>query len=391
LIENQLNPANTMSHFIKLTTLLISLFSLLFFQNSKACICVEYNHGFSTLEDTKRYDFIALVKITGEQDYQKETKDPFAATIGFLNIKIVELFKGEKIDKIFEYSKYTSCDMGVSVGEEWIMLGHYVNGQIYVHLCGGNEKYKKANEFREWQYGGGFRTLKDLRKLYNREEKKFENGNRQEFYSNRQIEIEEEYLNGMRNGKRIIWYPNGVVFCRQTYVNDTLNGKSEWFYPSGQISNEDYYAKGKPYNVSRRYYDSTLAPHERRYLLERYKTNDSLNFVYKRVQIDHEKIYNSSGEQIIYRRYSRIGKVKFERFIHPQFHSETKILYYNNGSIRSIEHFLNQCGYGHFQSYYTNGLPNQSWDYDEYGNKIPKSIVVGEPDKEKEPHSGFFE
>jgi antitoxin component YwqK of YwqJK toxin-antitoxin module len=381
-----------MSYFIKLKTTIffILLFTLLFFQNSEACICTNY-YNFKTLDDTKGIDFIALVKVVGEQDYQKETKNPFDATIGLLNIEIVELFKGEKIDKIFEYSKYTSCDMGVSVGEEWIMLGRYVNGQIYVHLCGGNEKYKKADEFREWRYKSGFETLKTLRKLYNHTEEKFDNGKKQEFYSNGQIEIEEEYLNGMRNGKRTIWYPNGVVFCKQTYVNDTLNGKSEWFYPSGQISKEDYYIKGKSYNISRQYYDSTFAPYERKYLVERYKTSDSLNFVYKRVQIENEIIYNSSGEQIIYRRYSRIGKVKLEWFTQPQLHSLTRILYYNNGSMRSIQHSLNGCDYGHFQSYYMNGLPNQSWDYDEYGNKIPHSIIVGEPNKEKERYSGFFD
>jgi antitoxin component YwqK of YwqJK toxin-antitoxin module len=380
------------SHSFKLKTqiLLILLFSVFLCQNSKACICTNYTN-FRTLDDTKGIDFIALVKITGEQDYQKETNDPWAATIGLLNIEIKELFKGEKIDKIFEYSKYTSCDMGVSVGEEWIMLGHYVNGQIYVHLCGGNEKYKKADEFREWRYKSGFETLKALRKLYNHTEEKFENGKKQEFYSNGKIEIEEEYLNGMRNGKRTIWYPNGVIFCKQTYINDTLNGKSEWFYPSGQISKEDYYTKGKPYNISRQYYDSTFAPYEKNILLDRYRTNDSLNFAYKRVQINHEIIYDSSGEIIIYRRYSRIGKVKIERFTQPQLHSTTRILYYNNGSIRSIEYFLNQCNYGHFQSYYMNGLPNQSWDYNEYGDKIPKSIIVGEPDKERERYSDFFD
>ncbi|MDZ7899529.1 MAG: hypothetical protein U5N85_16085 [Arcicella sp.] len=381
-----------MKYFIKFkTTIFLILLIIFFSQNSKACICTGCNNSFKTLEDTKGYGFIALVKITGEQDYQKETKDPFASTIGLLNIQIVELFKGEKIDKIFEYSKYTSCDMGVSVGEEWIMLGKYVNGQIYVHLCGGNEKYKEVNEFRNWQYKNGFRMLNDLRKVYNREEKKIEDGKKQEFYSNGQIEIQEEYSNSMRNGKRTIWYPNGVVFCRQTYINDTLHNKSEWFYPSGQISNEDYYIKGKPYNISRKYYDSTFAPYEKGHLLRRYKTTDSLNFVYKRVQIDHEIIHNSSGVQIIYRRYSRIGKVKSERFTQSQLGSETKILYYNNGAIRSIEHFLNGCGYGHFQSYYMNGLPNQSWDYDDYGNKISESIITGEPDKEKEPYSDFFD
>ncbi len=381
-----------MSYSIKINAkiLLISLFTILSFQNSNACICTNYCN-FKTLDDTKGIDFIALVKVVGEQDYQKETKDSFAATIGLLNIKIVELFKGERIDKIFEYSKYTSCDMGVSVGEEWIMLGHYVNGQIYVHLCGGNQKYKKADEFREWKYKNGLGMLKDLRELYNHTEEKFENGKKQQFYSNGKIEIEEKYLNGMRNGKRTIWYPNGIIHCKQTYINNILNGKSEWFYPSGQISNEDYYIKGKPYNISRQYYDSTFAPYEKNLLLERYKTNDSLNFVYKRVQINHEIIYDSSGEIIIYRQYSRVGKVKFERFTQPQLHSTTRILYYNNGSIRAIQHYLNQCDYGHFQSYYMNGLPNQSWDYDEYGNKIPKSIIVGEPEKEKEPYSGFFD
>jgi antitoxin component YwqK of YwqJK toxin-antitoxin module len=207
-----------------------------------------------SLSQLKKYDFIALVKITDDQDYKKPTENDYES-IGKLTITIIELFKGKKTNIILEYSKYSSCDMGIDKGEEWVLFGRLVNGNIKIDACDRNMQYKEVNETRDWEYGRGFYELRQLRKLYEHPFKKYENEKHTEKYSNGQLEIEETYKNGKLNGQRTIWYPNGKVMCKQLYVNDTLDGKAEWFYESGQVSDEDYYFKGEPCNVSRMYYD----------------------------------------------------------------------------------------------------------------------------------------
>lgn len=188
---------------------------------------------------------------------------------------------------------------------------------------------------------------------------------------NGNVEIEETYVNGRLNGERNIWYPNGRLFCKQFYINDTLDGKSEWFYESGQIYDEDYYQKGKPLNVSRLYYDSTIDKRLKKMLIDAfYKTEDSLNFVYKRIQVQYETVFDSYGRAIISREYTRLGKIHKEEIIDVERKFRTVIYYHDNGVVSSIMYSLNGVNFGHYQTYSDNGFPSRGWDYDENGKAI---------------------
>jgi len=337
-------------------------------QTSNACTCAA-SLKVDSLAQMKQYSFIAHVRITDDHIFRKpEGNDK---TIGQLSFEIVELFKGEKINKILEYSKDTSCDIGVSTGEEWILFGKMVDEKLSIVACDRNKRYKKINEQRDWKYGRGLNELNQLRKLYDHPKKKFENEVRREFYKNGKIEIEEGYVNGKLNGERKIWYPNGVLFGKQDYINDTLNGKSEWFYASGQIYDEDYYHMGKPLNVSRLYYDSTIEKSWKQFLIrDFYKTEDSLNFVYRRIQVQYETVFDSDGREIISREYTRLGKIRKEETIDPNKKFRTVIYYHNNGVVSSIMYSLNGVSFGHYQTYDKNGVPGRGWDYDNHGKAI---------------------
>lgn len=350
--------------------LLVVLVIILFGQKTKACVCSDPFLTIDSLPQLEEYDFIAHVKILDDQDYKKPTENNFGY-IGLLSIQIIELFKGKAIEVVLEYSKNTSCDIGVSKGEEWILFGRTTNDKIAIVACDRNEKYKKMNELRDWKYGSGFYELRQLRKLYQHPVTKYENEKHIELYSNGQKEIEETYVNGKLNGERKIWYPNGVLFCKQYYINDSLDGKSEWFYPSSQIYDEDYYLKGKPCNVSRLYYDSTIEQSWKKMLIEDfYKTEDSLNFVYHRVQPLYETVYDSYGRAIISRTYTRLGKIQREVTIDPDRKFRVVIHYHDNGVISSIMYSLNGKNYGHYQTYDKKGFPDRGWDYDENGDVI---------------------
>lgn len=349
---------------------LIILVAIFCSEKAKACVCVNPFMTIDSLAQLREYDFIAHVKIIDDKDFKKANqRDP--GTAGELTVEVLELFKGEKIDKIIEYSKHTSCNIGIAKGEEWILFGRLIEGKISVIACDRNEQYRAIDGLRDWKYDDGFYELRQLRKLYKHPVKTFQNETCKEFYTNGQIEIEEIYKDGKLNGARKIWYPNGVLFCRQYYVNDSLDGKSEWFYQSGQIYDEDYYQMGKLCNVSRLYYDSTINAGWKRHLIDMtYKTEDSLNFVYKRVQVQYEIVFDSYGRAVVSREYTRLGKIHKEELNEPDRKFTTVIYYHDNGAISSIMYSLNGRNYGHYQTYDENGFPDQGWDYDENGNMI---------------------
>lgn len=356
-----------MKRYIKTLTLLV--LSIFLGKTSNACSCTNFA-TIDSLPQMGEYAFIAHVKITDDQIFKKPSKGDFGAT-GLLKFEIIELFKGEKINQVLEYAKNSSCDIGVSLGEEWILFGKVINNKISIMPCDRNQRYKTKDEFRDWKYESGFSELKQLRVLYGHTIPKFEHEKRQEFYKNGEIEIEETYANGKLNGERKIWYPNGRLFCKQFYINDTLDGKSEWFYESGQIYDEDYYLKGKPLNVSRLYYDSTIEKGWKQMLIDDfYKTEDSLDFVYKRIQVQYETVYDSYGRAVIVREYTRLGKIYREETIDPDRKFRTVIYYHDNGLMSSIMYSLNGINFGHYQTYQKDGLPGIGWDYDENGKAI---------------------
>ncbi len=337
---------------------------------TKACVCGEYYTSIDSLSQLKHYDFIAHVKITDDQDYNTAPENGIG-TIGQLTFQIIELFKGQQVDKILEYSKKTSCDMGISKGEEWILFGSMRDGKLSIGSCSRNVKYKGVDGLRDWKYDRGLLQLRQLRALYQHPIKKYGNENRKEYYPNGQIEIEETYVNGLKNGERKIWYPNGILFGKEYYINDSLDGKTEWFYASGQIYDEDFYTRGKPCNVSRIYYDSTFGTTYKKSLIAMfYKTEDSLRFVYNRVQVHHEVVYDSYGREIIIREYTNLGKIYRESIIDPDKKFWTTTYYHENGVVFCVLYNLNGKSYGHYQEYNKNGMPSRGWDYDENGRVI---------------------
>lgn len=178
-------------------------------------------------------------------------------------------------------------------------------------------------------------------------------------------------MHGKLNGERKIWYPNGQLYGFQTYKNDTLTGKEVWYYPSGQLSRERFYSHGKPSNISRSYYDTTINQRYKKLLIKDfYKTEDSLIQEHKRIQVHYETVYDSDGSEIIFREYSRQGKIRHENLFDRKPHHSTSIYYHENGRLQSISHRVKHQNYGHYLEYDENGLSLKSWDYDENGKQI---------------------
>lgn len=325
-----------------------------------------------SLSQLNKYDFIALVKIAGDKDLENKIANNFQ-TVDLLPVKIIELFKGEKFVRYLEHFANSSCDYGISKGEEWILFGKISPGKISIESSCENIRYKYNNGVRDWRNQTGFYELNQLRKLYHHSTENY-NGIRKEFYPNGQVEFTANYANGKLNGERTIWYPNGTLLGKQNYINDLLNGKLQWFYPSGQIHEEEYYLEGKRCNVSRNYWDSTLIQGIKSEFFKQYykdsNEKDSLDLVRSRVQLRSEIVYNSKGQIIVKKQYSIYGKLQNEEFSDPDRNFSTVVFYHHNGALSSIGYKLNRKNYGHYQAYDENGVLKEGWDYDEKGEKI---------------------
>ena len=337
--------------------------------NLMACSCGNYFKGVKTLEELNGFAFIALVKITSETNNPLSDSTPFRdATLGF---KIIEKFKGKDIRQVIENGVESSCDMGIHVGDEWVLFATVYNEKLIVAECSRNVRYRDKDGVRDWHFKRGIQELEDLRMLYGHSQKRQKDGINRQYYPDGKIEAEETYQNGLRNGIRTLYHRNGKVFGKQIFVNDSLQGKSEWFYASGQLYDQKFYRKGILINMSRIYYDTTITDRQKKFLIrDFYLTEDSLRRTFSRIQVHLEALYDYNGKIIFSREYSRWGKIQQEYIYHQEENDFTSVFYHDNGQIRSTQHHKNFRIVGHYQEYDPEGKPTKSWDYDANGKQI---------------------
>jgi antitoxin component YwqK of YwqJK toxin-antitoxin module len=334
---------------------------------------------FQTLDDLKGYEFIAHVKIVNDHDGEAPS-NPNGYSVDKVDIQVLELFKGKMTNAIYEANKSSFCSMNIVNGQEWIFFGVRSNGKLVVSDCDYNLIYRQADGRRDWEYQNGFKEINLLRELFGVQGRKYANGKHIEYYENGNIEMEVNFENNLRVGERKIWHLNGILASKESFVNDSLDGKLERYYLTGQLKEVEFYQKGKPYNVHRRYNDTTNISDLKYQWIENFdKIKDSLKREYKRITISLEQIYNSDGEKIAHRSFDRLGRLQLEVIYDPNTKISTRIFYHKNvGTISSISYEKRENGYdhiGHYQTYDEFGLPADSWDYIGSGKRINEKIV----------------
>ncbi|WP_342087420.1 toxin-antitoxin system YwqK family antitoxin [Dyadobacter sp. OTU695] len=338
--------------------------------NLLACSCMTDFQRIKSIEDVKDYPFVALVKITSETTNPPSDSSPFRdAMLGF---KIIEKFKGKDIRELIEYDIQSSCDMGIEVGDEWMLFATERNGKLSIGACSRNVRYRDKDGVRDWHFQRGIRELEDLRKLYGYAEKRNRDGVDKQYYSDGKLEVETSYSHGLKNGLRTIYHRNGKVLGKQMFMDDSLQGKSEWFFPSGQLYDQKFYRKDVLINVSRVYYDTTVTDRMKKFLIrDFYKTEDSLRKTYSRVQVWLEALYDYNGQIVASKEYSRWGVIQRENIYHFQDSIYTSVFYHDNGQVHTVNHFKDYTTpTGHYQEYDPEGNPTKSWDYDANGKQI---------------------
>lgn len=338
-----------------------------------ACSCIGGFERIKLLDDLKGYEFVALVKVTSETVHPYSDTTRFReATLGF---KIIEKFKGKDIGELIERDVLSSCDLGINVGDEWILFATVYKEKLVISACNRDVRYRDKDGVRDRHHKRGMQEVEDLRTLYGRTQKLRHDGVDRQYYPDGKTEVEQTYHNGLRNGVRTVYHRNGKVWGKQMFVNDSLQGKSEWFFPSGQLYDQKFYRKGILINMSRVYHDTTINGRwKERLVRDFYKTEDSLRKTYSRIQLRLEVLYDYYGKVIFAREYSRWGKIESEHIHHFDDNYFTSIFYHDNGEVRTVGHQKDIKGVGHYQEYDPEGNPIKSWDYDANGRQINLNI-----------------
>ncbi len=334
------------------------------------CICADQPFGIGSSNDLVGYDFIGLVKIKDEKTFKDKIYDTY---VNLLEIEILEHFKGGNPRLIKEYNVFTSCEVGIEVGEEWILFAFQDSTGTYsVGACERNTQYKDINGKR-YLMGGYSRAisyLEKLRDVYGKSPHSVQNGKIQAFYDSGNKEIEERYIKSKLNGVRKIWYPNGQLMTEQIYTKGKKDGECKSYFPSGQIASEEYFKDGKKYYSSKTYYDTTYQNWEHYRLLEKYKTEEVLKSAYNRIQVKYETIYDYDGEKVLYKKYRRNGKIEEETI----YFDGLKLFkhYHENGNIRLVYYYKNGKPFGCYRTYFENDIidKSNSWNYDLNGTKM---------------------
>ncbi|WP_215236879.1 toxin-antitoxin system YwqK family antitoxin [Dyadobacter helix] len=334
-----------------------------------ACSCSGNFQRIKSQQDLNSYAFVALVKITSETINPPSNASSFReATLGF---KIIEKFKGKDTDEIIERGVLSSCDMGINVGDEWVLFATAHTGKLVISACNRNVRYRDKDGVHDWHYKDGIQEVEDLRSAHGRRQKRPKDGISHQYYPDGKIEIEETFHDGLRNGARTVYHRNGKVWGKQTYVRDSLQGKSEWFFPSGQLYDQKFYRNGILINLSRVYHDTTIIDRwKHRLIQDFYLTEDSLRKTFSRIQVWHEALYDYNGKIVLSREYSRWGKIRQETVYHPEENYITSVYYHDNGQVKVIQHHKDYKNFGHYQEYDPEGNPTKSWDYDTNGRQI---------------------
>jgi hypothetical protein len=146
--------------YLKLAALVV-LFS--WAGKASACKCAGNNDKIDKPTDLKPYEFIALVKV-GQLDTVAAGNDG-RSTMKW-NISIIEKFKGQDITAIVDKPYFTSCNIGLQTGDEWLLFGKIVDGQLSIVACDRNTPYKRINGAHHWRAEYSTSILARLRSLY---------------------------------------------------------------------------------------------------------------------------------------------------------------------------------------------------------------------------------
>lgn len=294
-------------------------------------------------------DYVSLVKI--KQQLPFEYKE--GATIEYqVLIEEIKRFKGVQADKIKIYGAppksevWTSCDVRVSEGEEWLIISSLgPDGVPMISFCGRSMLYRAADGFRDWQYQTAMKTLDLISESFQISElPEFVKSNEPViFFKNGQVERTMQYKNGKKDGITMYYYPDGVMYGRSEYKKDSLNGKSNWYDRNGKISTKASFKMGLPVDTMVHYMYPDVPfivnIYSKKGIIQKSQLYQGHFEKRNSSHLSSETTYKA-GLQASTKYFSNKGKLQTILYIHTEGKTEEK--YDESGNLLERRHFDTQ-------------------------------------------------
>ena len=305
----------------KILPYLVSLlFSCAFTKQLSACSCSNY---WNTKEKIESANYVALVKVIDVVSANK---------LDYYKIKVTEqiLYKGNSVSEILvaggsralDSTKWSSCDLGIEKGQEWIIYGHKKGDDIEIGFCSDPMLYKNKDGYRNLNLGFKIKELNEVNSYFSKPLLTFiqKNGTLKLYYPNGKKEATIQFKNGLKHGESKYYYPDGTINAEAFYVNDNLNGVRKTYYKDGVVESLQQYENGIKVDTS--------------FFYGKYKYNPDKYF------LSTITVYNQKGvmtDQIIYQFPNSLkpgtNYIQTEKHIDIIKNEEISLSYHNNGRL----------------------------------------------------------
>ena len=321
---------------------LVPSFLLLFCLDSYACDCVP-NKDYETAKDLEEYEYIALVKIdsTFLSDHQKADNYFYESSISTLI-----QFKGNQHDRLIVNGGLygltdwmTSCDLGVSVGETWLIFSTITEYQKpIVFACEYTSMYANRLGIKKWFHNSSEDEIAKLKSIFHIRDSTQIDGERKTYYPDGSLERVESYKSGRLEGSRIVYYPEGDILLSESYSNGHLEGKQYWYKPDSILYREWNFKKGLPF--------------------------DTCYYYFKSGQIHYERIFNENGKMTQDTQYYLNGTIRILSMQDNVMRTYEETAYYPSGQVHyRNKDFLDDFKKIYSEEFYENGQMSRQWDY----------------------------
>ncbi|RZJ87583.1 MAG: hypothetical protein EOO60_12045 [Hymenobacter sp.] len=325
---------------------------------ASACVCTT--EAFSA-KNALSADYVALVKVVRVAAYQRQPTKYADQPYYTAEIQEVRRYKGEPRNQLIiagglhSLGTWTSCDMGIDVGEEWLVFGT-VQEATFVYACGYTTRFRAANGFQELQHKEAFTKVHMLDSLTNQlaAPQRHLSGLVLSRYPNQVLQKSEHFHKGVLHGAAAYFYPDGHPYATMAYKQGRLDGRERWYTEAGQPQWVAVYRRGIRRDTATFYYAM--------------RKGGSLPYF--------RYMYNKTGQLIKSQQFQLISTGQYlrqETIYEPASSKETNRYYYPSGQLRSLGYRLRGKSWGAYQDFDEQGHVTQQWQYDENGRTIKSS------------------
>jgi antitoxin component YwqK of YwqJK toxin-antitoxin module len=315
-----------------------------------------------TTKNALSANYVALVKVVRVAAYKRQATKYAEQPYYTAEIQEIKRYKGEPqqqlviVGGLHSFNTWTSCDMGIDVGEEWLVFGT-LEEATFVYPCNYTTRFRAANGFQELQHREALSRMHMLDSLTNQLAiPKQLSGEIVSRYPNQTIQKVEHFRKGMLHGAVAYYYPDGKPYATMTYKKGRLDGHEKWYTSTGQLQWSAAYRRGVRRDTATFYQPTRLGP--------------SLPFF--------RYMYNKKGQIIKFQEFglSITGRyLSQEKKYEPAIEKETNKFFYPSGQLRSLGYRLRNKDWGIYQDFDEQGHVTRQWQYDENGRAIKSSIT----------------